>query len=63
MILQLIEDWRRERRIRRLAELLRKAQAAGKPNLARAYWLDLKRECESRSTGQVKRMERAGRLA
>jgi hypothetical protein len=62
MIQQLLEDWRRERRIRRLAELLRKAQGDGKKNLARAYWLDLKRECEGRSGHQVKRMERAGRL-
>ncbi|WP_415916324.1 hypothetical protein SE336_16025 [Xanthomonas arboricola] len=60
MIQQLLEDWRRERRIRRLAELLRKAQGAGKRSLARAYWLDLKRECEGRSDRQVKRMERAG---
>ncbi|NJC36407.1 hypothetical protein GGR60_000897 [Xanthomonas arboricola] len=60
MIQQLLEDWRRERRIRRLAELLRKAQGDGKKNLARAYWLDLKRECEGRSDRQVKRMERAG---
>ncbi|WOB24769.1 MULTISPECIES: hypothetical protein [Xanthomonas] len=62
MILQLIEDWRRERRIRRLAERLRHAQADGQKAVARAYWLDLKRECESRSDRQVKRMERAGRL-
>lgn len=60
MILQLLEDWLRERRIRRLAELLRHAQRAGKKGLARAYWLDLKRECEGRSDRQVKRMERAG---
>lgn len=60
MIQQLLEDWRRERRIRRLAELLRKAQGDGKKNLARSYCLDLKRECESRSDRQVKRMERAG---
>ncbi|MCC4588729.1 hypothetical protein LL962_16745 [Xanthomonas sp. NCPPB 1067] len=59
MILQLIEDWRRERRIRRLAEQLRKAQGAGKKGLARAYWLDMKRECEGRSGRQVRRMERA----
>ncbi|WP_101812475.1 hypothetical protein [Xanthomonas citri] len=63
MILQLLEDWRRERRIRRLAELLRQAQGAGKKAVARAYWLDMKRECEGRSARQVKRMERAGRLA
>ncbi|WP_285445506.1 hypothetical protein [Xanthomonas sp. fls2-241-TYG-148] len=63
MILQLLEDWRRERRIRRIAVAMRAAHVAGKPNLARAYWLDLKRECEGRSAGQVKRMERAGRLA
>ncbi|MEA5123281.1 hypothetical protein [Xanthomonas floridensis] len=63
MILQLIEDWRRERRIRRIASAMRAATVTGKPNLARAYWLDMKRECESRSSGQVKRMERAGRLA
>lgn len=62
MIQQLLEDWRRERRIRRLAELLRKAQGDGKKNLARAYWLDMKRECEGHSDRQVKRMERAGRL-
>lgn len=61
MILQLLEDWRRERRIRRLAEL-RQAQGAGKKAVARAYWLDMKRECEGRSHRQVKRMERAGRL-
>ncbi|MBO9766489.1 MULTISPECIES: hypothetical protein [Xanthomonas] len=63
MIQQLIEDWKRERRIRRIARAMRAATVAGKRNLARAYWLDMKRECESRSSGQIKRMERAGRLA
>ncbi|AZR23509.1 hypothetical protein [Xanthomonas vasicola] len=63
MILQLLEDWRRERRIRRLAELLRRAQCDGKRGLARAYWLDMKRECEGRSVRQVKRMEREGGIA
>jgi hypothetical protein len=63
MILQRIADWRRERRIRRLAVSLRQANAAGQHALARTYWEALRSECLARSAAQVSRMERAGGLA
>lgn len=63
MILQRIADWRRERRIRRLAAALRVANAAGQYALARSHWESMRRECLARSAAQVARMERAGGLA
>lgn len=63
MIMQRIADWRRERRIRRLAAAMRIANAAGQHALARAHWEGLRRECLARSAAQVARMERAGGLA
>ncbi|MCI2243814.1 hypothetical protein L3067_04225 [Xanthomonas sp. PPL568] len=63
MILQRIADWRRERRIRRLAAALRLANTAGQHALARAYWEGMRSECLARSAAQVARMERAGGLA
>ncbi|WP_369913912.1 hypothetical protein AB8810_12860 [Xanthomonas sp. NCPPB 3005] len=63
MILQRITDWRRERRIRRLAAALVLANAADERELAGALWLSLLRECFARSAGQVARMERARGLA
>lgn len=62
-LLQRAADRQREQRIRCIADAMRAATAAGKTNLARAYWLDLKRECEARSAAQVARMERSGGLA
>lgn len=63
MILQRVRDWRRERRIRRLAAALMLANAADQRELAGALWLSLLDECFARSAAQVARMERARGMA
>lgn len=57
--LQRITDWRRERRIRQLAELVKYMVAHGERAEAADAWQQMRAEILARSPQQIARMERA----
>ncbi|WP_395119661.1 hypothetical protein ACFCQI_01725 [Rhodanobacter sp. FW102-FHT14D06] len=56
--MQRFRDWQNERRIRRLADKLKAAHAAGDRILARFYWRLMVDAINTRSARQIERMDR-----